>query len=74
MFQLIKDSVTELTNPPYTYFASKVDMAASPNDDHIDETRSEISKLVHNFVDSTIKVLHIILKFHVYYLFILIEL
>jgi hypothetical protein len=65
MFQLIKDSVTELTNPPHTYFASKIEMAASSNDDHIDETRSEISKLVHNFVDGTIKVYNVILIFHV---------
>jgi hypothetical protein len=56
MFQLIKDSVTELTNPPYTYFASKMDIMASSSDDHI-ETRSEISKLVHNFVDGAVKVL-----------------
>jgi hypothetical protein len=56
MFQLIKDSVTELTNPPYVYFAPKIDINASSNDDRIDENRSEISKLVHNFVDSTVKV------------------
>ncbi|PKC15017.1 Mak10-domain-containing protein [Rhizophagus irregularis] len=55
MFQLIKDSVTELTNPPYVYFAPKIDINASSKDDRIDENRSEISKLVHNFVDSTVK-------------------
>jgi hypothetical protein len=54
MFQLIKDSVTELTNPPSIYFASII---ASPNDIHADDTRSEVSKLVHNFADNTVKVL-----------------
>ena len=60
MFQLIKDSVTELTNPPSTYFASS-------NDAHTDETRSEVSKLVHNFVDNTVKVLQDYVGVNVYY-------
>ncbi|GET04336.1 N-alpha-acetyltransferase 35, NatC auxiliary subunit [Rhizophagus clarus] len=32
-----------------------LDIATSPKDDLIDENKSEISKLVHNFVDSTVK-------------------
>ncbi|CAG8633316.1 6278_t:CDS:10, partial [Acaulospora morrowiae] len=55
IFQLVKDSVTELTNPPYIYFASKSEVGTSINGSHIDANRAKISKLIHNFVDSAAK-------------------
>ncbi|CAG8530810.1 20672_t:CDS:10, partial [Racocetra persica] len=55
IFQLVKDSVTELTNPPYIYFASKNEMDVLSNGEHIDETKYKISRLTHTFVDSTMK-------------------
>ena len=58
IFQLVKDSITELTNPPYIYFASKAESIISAGHDIIytDEVKKKISKLVHNFVDSSEKV------------------
>ncbi|CAG8812464.1 4775_t:CDS:10, partial [Gigaspora margarita] len=55
VYQLVKDSVTELTNPPYIYFASKNEMDVLSNGAHIDEAKYNTSKLIHTFVDSTMK-------------------
>ncbi|CAG8575686.1 7899_t:CDS:10 [Diversispora eburnea] len=55
VYQLIKDSVTELTNPPYIYFASKTDIGTSFNGSHIDIDTAKISKLIHTFVDNAVK-------------------
>ncbi|RIB12107.1 Mak10 subunit, NatC N-terminal acetyltransferase-domain-containing protein [Gigaspora rosea] len=55
IYQLVKDSVTELTNPPYIYFASKNEMDVLSNGARIDEAKYNVSKLIHTFVDSTMK-------------------
>nr|CAG8521718.1 7266_t:CDS:10 [Entrophospora candida] len=57
IFQLVKDSITELTNPPYVYFVSKIELltSAGHNTIYSDEVRKKISKLVHVFVDSSEK-------------------
>ncbi|CAG8711558.1 1929_t:CDS:2, partial [Scutellospora calospora] len=55
IYQLVKDSVTELTNPPYIFFASKNEMELMSNGARVDETKYKISKLTHTFVDSAMK-------------------
>ncbi|CAG8529627.1 24206_t:CDS:10 [Dentiscutata erythropus] len=55
VYQLVKDSVTELTNPPYVYFTAKNEMDILTNGARIDEAKYKISKLIHTFVDSTMK-------------------
>ncbi|CAG8537610.1 13125_t:CDS:10 [Ambispora gerdemannii] len=55
IFQLIKDSVTEISNPPYIYFASKPDTDKPTNGTIVDETRAKIPQLVNKFLESSIK-------------------
>ncbi|CAG8513798.1 12767_t:CDS:10 [Ambispora leptoticha] len=55
VFQLIKDSVTEISNPPYVYFASRSDTDKPTNGAIVDETKAKISHLVNKFLESAVK-------------------
>ncbi|KAG9292267.1 hypothetical protein G9A89_009079 [Geosiphon pyriformis] len=54
IYQILKDSVTELSNPPYVYFSTRTEIEKPQNGAAVDD-RAQISRLVHTFMESSSK-------------------